>query len=166
MHLGSIFRPEVLRPFGSAHIETAESTPSNRFGNGVSATFTISSITTLMMVHLCWPCASIPSRWADVTSTYPHCSTASHLSLLTGHFVVGISRMEVIAHLRTSNNDRRSHPDDTCNPILYGLNYYCPSWTSCVFIFVVCRPTFILAQEFLISKDLPSTCRAGGLFLL
>lgn len=34
-------------------LETAESMPSNRFGNGVSVTFTISSITTLTMVHIC-----------------------------------------------------------------------------------------------------------------
>ena len=30
---------------------------------------------------------------------------------------------------------------------------------------MVCRPTFILAQEFLLSKELSSPCRAGGLFL-
>ncbi len=36
--------------------------------------------------------------------------------------------------------------------------------TSCVVFFVVCRPTFILTQEFLLSKDLPSPCIAGGYF--
>ena len=36
-----------------------------------------------------------------------------------------------------------------------------------VLLFVVCRPTFILAQEFLLkSKDPPSPCIAGGLFFL
>jgi hypothetical protein len=34
------------------------------------------------------------------------------------------------------------------------------------FLFVVCRPTSSLAQELLLSEDIPSTCRAGGLFLL
>ena len=94
-------------------------TPSNRFGNGVSVTFTISSITTLTMVHICQPCASIPSGWVDVTSTYPHCPTASHLSSFTRHFMVEISRMEVIAHARTSSNDRRSHRYDICTSISY-----------------------------------------------
>ena len=34
-------------------------------------------------------------------------------------------------------------------------------------LFVVCRPTFIAAQEVLLkSKDMPSPCLAGGLFFL
>ena len=36
-----------------------------------------------------------------------------------------------------------------------------------VLLFVVCRPTFLVAQAFLLkSKDLPSPCIAGGLFFL
>ena len=54
--------------------------------------------------------------------------------------------------------------DGTCNPLwakllLSILDLLC-------FLFVVCRPTFSLAQELLLSEDIPSTCRAGGLFLL
>ena len=53
MHLGSIFRPEMQHQFDTAHIENAKSSPSYRLGYGMSVTFTISSITTLMMVHIC-----------------------------------------------------------------------------------------------------------------
>ena len=103
-----------------------------------------------------------------MTSTYPHCPTASHLSSLTRHFVVGISRMEMIAHVRTSSNDHRSHRYDTCIPILYELNYLCPFLGPPVLFYLwFCRPTSMIAQELiLISKDLPSPCIAGGLFLL
>ena len=43
-----------------------------------------------------------------------------------------------------------------------------PGEISCAdFTARTCRPTYIITQEFLLlSKDLPSPCRAGGLFLL
>ena len=56
---------------------------------------------------------------------------------------------------------------DTCIPISYELNYLRPFLGSPVLFYLwFCRPTFILAQEFiLLSKDL-LPCIAGGLFLL
>lgn len=135
MHLGSIFRPEVLRPFSSAHIGTASPRP----------------LTVLVMVYqsLSPFQVSRPLQWftyvsrvhqflavgVNVTSTYPHCPTASHLSSLTRHFVVEISRMEVIAHARTSSNDRRSHQYDTYNSTLYVINYYYPyGYLLCILV--------------------------------
>ena len=57
---------------------------------------------------------------------------------------------------------------DTCIPISYELNYLRPFLGPPVLFYLwFCRPTLILAQEFiLLSKDLPSPCIAGGLFLL
>ena len=53
---------------------------------------------------------------------------------------------------------------DTCNPILYELNYLRPFLGSPVLFYLwFCRPTFILAQEFiLISKDLSSPLHSRG----
>ena len=65
-------------------------------------------------------------RLGSLTGADVYKRQASHRSSLTRHFVVGISRMEVIAHKRTSSNDRRSHRYDTYNSILYVINYYYP----------------------------------------
>ena len=83
----------------------------------------------------------------DVTSTYPHCPTASHLSSLTRHFVVEISRMEVIAHARTSSNGRRSHLYGTYNSTLYVINYYCPFGLPPLINKTVGEPIFIISSE-------------------
>ena len=74
--------------------------------------------------------------------------------------------MEMIAHVRTSSNDHRSHRYDTCIPILYELNYLCPFLGPPVLFYLwFCKPTSMIAQELiLISKDLPSPCIAGGYF--
>lgn len=82
-----------------------------------------------------------------MTSTYPHCPTASHLSSLTRHFVVEISRMEVIAHARTSSNDRRSHQCDTGISNEYVINFYCPFGPPPLILSLACDTILILSQE-------------------
>ena len=62
----------------------------------------------------------------------------------TGHFVVGISRMEVIAHMRTSNNDRRSHRYDTGISNGYVINFYCPL-DLLLCLKLACDTNFIIA---------------------
>ena len=83
----------------------------------------------------------------DVTSIYPHCPTASHLSSLTRHFVVGISRMEVIAHARTSSNDRRSHRYDTGISSEYVIDFYCPFGPPPLILSLACDTILIISQE-------------------
>lgn len=55
--------------------------------------------------------------------------------------------MEVIAHARTSSNDRRSHQYDTYNSTLYVINYYYP-YGYLVYISAVGEPTLIIPPEF------------------
>ena len=73
--------------------------------------------------------------------------TASHRSSLTRHFVVGISRMEVIAHTRTSSNDRRSHQCDTGISNEYVINFYCPFGPPPLILSLACDTILILSQE-------------------
>ena len=82
-----------------------------------------------------------------MTSIYPHCPTASHLSSLTRHFVVGISRMEVIAHARTSSNDRRSHRYDTGISSEYVIDFYCPFGPPPLILSLACDTILIISQE-------------------
>lgn len=82
-----------------------------------------------------------------MASTYLRCPTASHLSSLTRHFVVGISRMEVIAHLRTSNNDRRSHRYDTGISSEYVIDFYCPFGPPPLILSLACDTILIISQE-------------------
>ena len=82
-----------------------------------------------------------------MTSIYPHCPTASHLSSLTKHFVVGISRMEVIAHARTSSNDRRSHRYDTGISSEYVIDFYCPFGPPPLILSLACDTILIISQE-------------------
>ena len=71
-----------------------------------------------------------------------------------------------LAHFKQRLSGRTRY--DTCIPILYELNYLRPFLGPPVLFYLwFCRPTFILAQEFILeSKDFPSPCIAGGLFLL
>ena len=82
-----------------------------------------------------------------MTSIYPHCPTASYLSSLTRHFVVGISRMEVIAHARTSSNDRRSHRYDTGISSEYVIDFYCPFGPPPLILSLACDTILIISQE-------------------
>lgn len=126
MHLGSIFRPEVQHPFDKAHIETAKPSPSYRFGLWCINHFHhFKYHDPYDGSHMLAMCIN-PLQLGGCDFRLPAFPTASHRSSLTRHFVVGISRMEVIAHKRTSSNDRRSHRYDTYNSILYVINYYYP----------------------------------------
>ena len=73
--------------------------------------------------------------------------TASHRSSLTRHFVVGISRMEVIAHTRTSSNDRRSHRYGTGIFTWYVLNFYCLFGSPPLILSLACDTILIISQE-------------------
>ena len=50
---------------------------------------------------------------------------------------------------------------DTSIPILYGLGYYCPFWTSCAYICGL-QTQLYFSTGVLLSKDIPSPCIAGG----
>ena len=73
--------------------------------------------------------------------------TASHRSSLTRHFVVGISRMEVIAHVRTSSNDHRSHRYDTGISSEYVIDFYCPFGPPPLILSLACDTILIISQE-------------------
>ena len=73
--------------------------------------------------------------------------TASHRSSLTKHFVVGISRMEVIAHKRTSSNDRRSHRYGTGISSEYVIDFYCPFGPPPLILSLACDTILIISQE-------------------
>lgn len=54
---------------------------------------------------------------------------------------------------------------NTCIPILQESNYLlCASQGPPVLYFVACRPTFILIQKFLLSKNLPSPAQQRKIF--
>ena len=137
----------MLRPFGSAHIETASPRPLTvlvmvyQSLSPFQVSRPLQWFTYVSRVH------QFPSGWVDVTSIYPHCPTASYLSSLTRHFVVGISRMEVIAHARTSSNDRRSHRYDTGISSEYVIDFYCPFGPPPLILSLACDTILIISQE-------------------
>ena len=75
--------------------------------------------------------------------------------------------MEMIAHVRTSSNDHRSHLYDTYNSTLYVINYFCPfgrpplinknGWRTCYY--------YIIGGFYNNAKAILTTRIAGGLFV-
>ena len=73
--------------------------------------------------------------------------------------------MEMIAHVRTSSNDRRSHQYDTYNSISYVINYYYPYGYLQCYNNAVGEPNIIIALEVLYCKLKQLQPPAGGLFV-
>lgn len=162
MHLGSIFRPEVPCPFDTAHIETAVSPPSYLL---VWCTIHFHHFkyhdpyNDSHMLTLCihpWQLGGCGYRLPALS----HCFTPfiTYRAFRGRDITNGYDSVETHFKQRPSGRTRY----DTCIPILYGLNYFCPFFGPPVLFYLwFCRATFILAQEFmLISKDLPSPCIA------
>ena len=61
--------------------------------------------------------------------------------------MVGISRMEVIAHARTSSNDRRSHRYDTGISSEYVIDFYCPFGPPPLILSLAYDTILIISQE-------------------
>ena len=168
MHLGSIFRPEVPCPFDTAHIETAVSPPSYLLVWCIihfhhfkyHDPYNDSHMLTLC-IHP-WQLGGCGYRLPALS----HCFTP----FITYRAFRGRDIMNgydsALAHFKQRLSGRTRY--DTCIPILYELNYLRPFLGPPVLFYLwFCRPTFILAQEFILeSKDFPSPCIAGGLFLL